>query len=177
MARRVALIPEELISSHQYQDPETRLEDEIGVLLDRKKIPDDMKVKLLSQLIMRYQKAFHTPPEPLPVTVQNNQVFESDKKEKQSGENSVETVDRTEEKDAVMRSILLSTPIKFRKFVPMIVEKMKTRNYFWNPNEEMTVENNPIPGSNIVDFFVYLFRNSRNLSEPYNFDFFFESVN
>lgn len=51
MAKRVALIPEEFISSyHHFQKPDKRLEDEIGLVLEKANLADDMKVKLLSIL-------------------------------------------------------------------------------------------------------------------------------
>lgn len=176
MARRVALIPEELISSHHYQDPELRLEDEIASLLDRKKIPDDMKAKLLSQLVMRYQKTVHAPLEPIPVTVQSEQTSENEEKQKQTDESSFENGGSYEKQDAIMKNILISTPLRFKKYVPMIAEKLKTRNYFWNSEGEMTMENKPIKGSNVVDCFAYLFRNARTKAEPHGFDFFLKAL-
>lgn len=178
MTRRVALIPEELISSHQYQDPELRLEDEIASLLDRKKIPDDMKAKLLSQLVMRYQKTFHTPPEPIPVTIQekNNQISEI-KNQKQSDESFVKNNESSyENQDNVTKAIMISTPHRFQKFVPMIIEKLKTRNYFWNSEGEMTLGNKVIKGTNVADFFAYVFRNTKTLKEPYSFDSFLKAL-
>ena len=174
MSRRVALIPEELISTHHYQDPELRLEDEIGSLLDRKKIPDDMKVKLLSQLVMRYQRTYHTPPEPIPVTVKNDQISANEKDQVQSDENSVEN--NYEKHDNIMKNILISTPLRFRKFVPMIVEKLKTRDYSWNSNGEMMVGNNPVKKTNVIDFFAYLLKNRKNQPEPYSFDLFLKAL-
>ena len=61
MARRIALIPEELVSSYHLQKSKIRLEDEIENLLERKKLTADMKVKLLSQLIMRYHSSIIIP--------------------------------------------------------------------------------------------------------------------
>lgn len=178
MARRVALIPEELFSSHQYKDPELRLEDEIASLLDRKKIPDDMKAKLLSQLVMRYQKTFHTPPDPIPVSVQNNQISENEEKQKQTDGSSVENenIDSYAKQDVIMKNILISTPYRYKKYVPMIVEKLKTRNYFWNSEGEMTEGNKTVKGSNIIDCFAYVFRNMKNPAEPQKFDFFLKAL-
>lgn len=180
MARRVALIPEELFSSQHYQDPELRLEDEISSLLDRKKIPDDMKAKLLSQLVMRYQKTFHTPPEPIPVTVQNNQISEKEKNQKQSDKSSIvnENVDiyGKYKEDDMTRNIIMSTPHRFQKYVPLILEKLKTRNYYWNASGEITKDNKPISGSNIVDCFAYLLRNVKAAPEPHFFDFFLKAL-
>lgn len=177
MARRVALIPEELFSSHQYKDPELRLEDEIASLLDRKKIPDDMKAKLLSQLVMRYQKTFHTPPDPIPVSVQKDQISENEeKKEKQNDESPDENTVSHAKEDVIMKDILISTPHRYKKYVPMIVEKLKTRNYYWNSEGEIMEGNKPIEGSNIADCFSYLFRNVKNPVEPKKFNFFLKAL-
>ncbi|GBM05501.1 hypothetical protein AVEN_94784-1 [Araneus ventricosus] len=69
MSKRMALMPPELFSAYYQQKPEIRLEDELSKLLDREKLPDDMKVKLLSQLVARYQKTMHEPSEPVRVSV------------------------------------------------------------------------------------------------------------
>lgn len=73
MARRVALIPEELVSSYHLQKPEIRVEDEIENLLDQGKLTDDMKVKLLSQLITRYHRTFNEQAEPVRVSFANEE--------------------------------------------------------------------------------------------------------
>ena len=185
MARRVALIPEELISSHQYQNIELRLEDEIAALLDRKKIPDDMKAKLLGQLVMRYQKAVHTPPEPVPVSIKNDGI--SDKEKEKLFQSNQDIVEKKEESvqekfyngdnnDNIIKDIITSTPHRFQKFVYPIVEKLKTRNYFWNSRGEMIVGNETVEGSSIVDFFNYLFRNVKSLTEPSHFQLFLKAL-
>ena len=83
MFTRIALIPEELVSSYQLQKPELRLEDNIDLMLEKAKIPDDQKIKLLSQLITRYHKTVHEPPEPVRVsmsdeTPQNDKMAEEE---------------------------------------------------------------------------------------------------
>ena len=78
MSRRIALIPEELVSSYQLQKPELRLEDSIESMLERANIPDDQKIKLLSQLIMRYHKTVHEPPEPVRVSM-SDEPLQNDK--------------------------------------------------------------------------------------------------
>ncbi|GIY76947.1 uncharacterized protein CDAR_265171 [Caerostris darwini] len=61
MSKRMALISPEFLIGHQRQKPEFRLEDELSRLLDSYQLPDDLKVKLLSQLHTRYQKSVHEP--------------------------------------------------------------------------------------------------------------------
>lgn len=159
MAKRVALIPEELVSTYHLQKPEIRLEDDIDSLLERANLPDDMKAKLLSQLIMRYHKTMHAPPEPIPVTMKDEQATESPSEKRiTSAENMKD--------DRIYQSILVSTPKNSQKFIPMIVEKLKTRQYAWNEKGEMTQDNVPLKGSSIVDFFSYTMRTAKHLETP-----------
>lgn len=154
MARRVALIPEELVSSYHLQKPEIRVEDEIENLLDQGKLIDDMKVKLLSQLITRYHKTVNEPAEPVRVSFANE---EERKQLPQSQEES--NVERKVEPDSVLRGILVSVPKSFAKFVTMIAEKLNARGYGWNEEGELTKNGIPFKNIRVVDFFLYLFRN------------------
>lgn len=160
MARRVALIPEELVSSYQLQKPEIRLEDDIVNLLDQCQLTDDMKVKLLSQLITRYHKTVNEPPEPVRVSIaeqeERKKIFENQEEEEEQEERGAK---RKVEGDRTLKDILISVPKNFAKFVPMIVEKLNTRGYAWNEAGEMTKNAVPFKNIRIVDFFLYLFRN------------------
>lgn len=69
MAKRMALIPEEIISHYQLPKKELSLENEIENLLKTSELPDDMKVKLLSQLIKKYHHIVHAPTKPIPVSL------------------------------------------------------------------------------------------------------------
>ncbi|GBN91675.1 hypothetical protein AVEN_268453-1 [Araneus ventricosus] len=69
MSKRMALVPPEFLVGHRQQKPELRLEDELLNLLDRDQLADDLKVKLLSQLLTRYQKKPHEPLEPIRVRI------------------------------------------------------------------------------------------------------------
>lgn len=58
MARKMALVPPDLVSEYyQLNKPEIRLEDKIIQVLHQNEMPDDLRGKLLSQLIPRYQKS------------------------------------------------------------------------------------------------------------------------
>lgn len=171
MARKIALIPEELISAYQYQKPELRLEDEIVALLDGKNLADDMKAKPLGQLVMKYQKSVHAPPKPIPVNIENdNEPKDTSKTSDVIDEDSGGT------SDPIIKDILISTPLRYKKYVPMIMEKLKTRNYSWNSSGELTKEDAPIKGSRIADFFAYLFRNVKSQIEPPHFKTFLAAL-
>ena len=164
MAKRVALIPEELVSTYHLQKPEIRLETEIETLLEKSELPNDMKAKLLGQLITRYHKEIHKPAEAIRVSVVNDQ-----QQQMQTSETEGETND-------VTKDIMLSTAQRYSKFVPLIVDKLKSRQYSWNEWREMTVDGKPIRGSNVVDFFSYLLRNLKSTSEPKHFHHFLRAL-
>ena len=171
MARRVALIPEELVSSYQLQKPELRVEDEIGNLLDQGKLSDDMKVKLLSQLITRYHKTVNEPPEPVRVTF-----ADEEERKKMSHDQAKTDGEKKAETDMIFKDILLSVPKTFTKFVPMIVEKLNMHGYAWNNEGELTKNNIPFKNVRIVDFFLYLFRNVRDQPDLRVFPIYLDTV-
>lgn len=156
MARRVALIPEELVSTYHLQKPEIRVEDDIVNLLDQGQLTDDMKVKLLSQLITRYHKIVSEPSEPVRVSIaeeERGKILDTQEKEKDA-EKQIVT-------DRILQDILISVPKNFTKYVPLIVEKLNARGYGWNEAGEMLKNDIPLKNIRIVDFFLYLFRNVR----------------
>ncbi|GBN80355.1 hypothetical protein AVEN_258590-1 [Araneus ventricosus] len=134
----MALIPPELFSAYYQQKPEIRLEDELSKLLDREKLPDDLKVKLLSQLVARYQKSMHEPSEPVRVSVVDKEP------EKNLMTDDISDVTEKATPNAMMMDIIASVPQSESKFVPLIVEKLKTRLYFWNEFGEMVKNGSPI---------------------------------
>ena len=161
MARRVALIPEELVSSYQLQKPELRLEDNIETLLEKANIPDDQKVKLLSQLLTRYHKTVHEPPEPVRVSMDDER-----------GKNyAVEKEDRQTAQDPIFQGIMATVSQRYSKYVPLIIEKLKTRDYSWNEKGEFLHGEQPIYGSSVIDFFNYVMRNVRAAKPPRDFFF------
>lgn len=166
MARRVALIPEELVSSYQLQKPELRLEDSIETLLERANIADDQKIKLLSQLITRYHKTVHEPPEPIRVSVSDETV------KKDRGEGEV----RQTTQDSILRDIMSSVSQRYSKYVPFIIEKLKTRDYSWNEKGEFLRGEQPVYGSSVIDFFHYVMRNVKTATPPRHFFHFIKAL-
>ena len=166
MARRVALIPEELVSSYQLQKPELRLEDNIETLLERANIPDDQKVKLLSQLLTRYHKTVHEPPEPVRVSM-------GDERGKNYAE---EKEDRQTIQDPIFQGIMATVSQRYSKYVPLIIEKLKTRDYSWNEKGEFLRGEQPIYGSSVIDFFNYVMRNVRAAKPPRHFFHFIKAL-
>lgn len=181
MAKRMMLIPPELYGGYQQQQqrgPEIRLQEDISTLLDREQLADDAKAKILGHLITRYQKVTHEPPEPIRVNVVNDRVGEyprrSDIREEEEEEEEEETP--ADEKDAIVRDILQSVPKTHAKFIPPILEKLKTRLYTWNDRGEFVDNDVPIQKSKIADFFSYMMRTSKKAVEPVNFKKFLYAI-
>ena len=84
-------------------------------MLEGGKLADYMKVKLLSQLIMRYHKTVN---EPAGVT------FDREEKKKLFQSEEESNVERKDESDVILKDILVSVPKSFSKFVPQIMEKL-----------------------------------------------------
>ncbi|KAG8174226.1 hypothetical protein JTE90_016550 [Oedothorax gibbosus] len=161
------LLPPEKYDGYQrrYQQqlaPEIRLQDDIESLLDREQLPDDAKAKILGHLITRFQKVSHAPPEPIRVRISDDKPDERESRSEQGSVNVTEI-------GQVVRDILKSVPQTHRKFVPMILEKLKTRLYSWNERGEFVKNNYPIKNSKIADFFSYLMRNSKRTQGPNHF--------
>lgn len=171
MARKVALIPEELVSSYQLQKPEIRVEDDIVNLLEQGKLSDDMKVKLLSQLITRYHKIVSQPPEPVQVTL-----AEEEERKKLLADEKMDNGDAKGIAERGLEEIMISVPKRFAKFVPMIGEKLKTRGYHWNERGDMTKDGTPLKNIRIVDFFLYLFRNIKAQPELREFQIYLDAI-
>ncbi|KAG8177455.1 hypothetical protein JTE90_008639 [Oedothorax gibbosus] len=124
MAKRMMLLPPELYDGYQrrYQQqlaPEIRLQDDIESLLDREQLPDDAKAKILGHLITRFQKVSHAPPERIRVRISDDKPEERESRPEHGSVNVTEF-------DPVVRDILKSVPQTHSKFVPMILEKLKT---------------------------------------------------
>lgn len=171
MAKRMALISEDLLTSQHLRKPEIRIEDDMVELMERGNLPDDMKVKLLSQLIMRYQKSVHEPPEPVRVTIADNKTVVTPNKDETSADTPSIITD-----DKIMKDILASSPRPYWKYIPMIVDKLKTRMYSWNENGEFTVNNAAVKNSSVADFFSYLLRNVKTQKQPIHFEKFLRAI-
>lgn len=147
----MAIVPPEMVAAYRLYKPEIRIEDNISHILEESKLPDDMKVKLLNQLVSRYRHTIYKPREPLPVNDRESEVIE------QSMQKETEKVS---EKD--MNHILISVPKRLRSFIPLIVEKLESRQYSWNKDGEFMKEGEPLHDTNIVDLFSYLMRNTKD---------------
>lgn len=166
MAQRMAVVPPEFLLTHQFQKPDIRVEGDIMKLLDQSKLPDDMKAKLLGEMVTRFQHEVHKPKEPIKVTFSD----EKDAEKKEAHESEVTTIS-----DQELDSILISIPKKSRPYVRLIVNKLKQYNYSWNADGELKKGNFTYDDTNIIDLFSYLMRNTKD-NPPYGFYEFVEAL-
>ncbi|GFQ65417.1 uncharacterized protein TNCT_90221 [Trichonephila clavata] len=167
MSRRMALVPESQMTSFFTKAPEmgvNDIESQIVNLLHESKYSDDAKAKLLSQLLLKYQRAINEPKPPLRVTIE-------DSKEQVQEESKRNTIE-----DPILRDIILSVPANFQKFIPPIVEKLNTRSYDWNKYGELTKDSEIIKNTNVIDLFSYLMRYVKKGHEPNGFSVFWRAI-
>ncbi|GFR15836.1 uncharacterized protein TNCT_518561 [Trichonephila clavata] len=78
MAQEMGLVPKGLISRYFVENQlEFRIENNISSLLYEKDTPDDVKAKLLSDSIPKYQRAMQPPPPPKPFKIPPELLTES----------------------------------------------------------------------------------------------------
>ncbi|GFX86062.1 uncharacterized protein TNCV_2403581 [Trichonephila clavipes] len=173
----MVLVPPEFLIGHHAQKTELRLEDEVSKLLDREQLADHLKLKLLGQLLTRYQNIAREPSEPVRKSIVDenehpralNILVASQKMSEQFGDKKLGNVKADTELDPIQKDNITSSPLSYVKYIPSIVKKLITRDYSWNKYGEMTRDNLPIKDSRIVDFSSYLFRNTKTQTEPAHF--------
>ncbi|GFR30117.1 uncharacterized protein TNCT_379591 [Trichonephila clavata] len=70
MAQEMGLVPKELLSRYfEENQPKIRIENNISSLLHENETSDDIKAKLLSDLIPKYQRVMQPPPPPKPFEI------------------------------------------------------------------------------------------------------------
>ncbi|GFT83194.1 uncharacterized protein TNCV_3736561 [Trichonephila clavipes] len=85
MARKMALVPKELVSEYyQLNKPEIRVEDNISNLLHDEEKSDDVKAKLLSHWIPKYQRLMQPPPPPKPFEIPKELLQETEVEQEQT---------------------------------------------------------------------------------------------
>lgn len=170
MAQKMALVPHEyLLPLPKRYKVESHLESDIESLLNTNDIPDDVKAKLLSNLLSKYKKIVHTPVDPVKVAV----VPDSKEQEAQPSKVSIE---EEEDADPIVKQILLSIPLSTRKFVPLLIDKMREGDMSWSKLGVVEINGKPLPGSNIIDFFSYIMRNRKFVDIPPSFPLFFHHL-
>ncbi|GFT23234.1 uncharacterized protein NPIL_295251 [Nephila pilipes] len=148
MLRRMTLVPEKLAPSYNTKTSETGVQDienQIENLLQESKYSDDAKAKLLSQLLIKYQCVIYEPRRPVRGTIEETK--------------EPETLQSNTVEGPILHNIILSVPVNFQKFIPLIVEKLKkkkTRSNSWNEDGELKKDTESFKSTNVIDIFSYL---------------------
>ncbi|GFQ81658.1 uncharacterized protein TNCT_9761 [Trichonephila clavata] len=167
----MALVPPELVSEYyQLSKPEIRLEDNISNLLSEKETPDDVKAKLLSDLIPKYHRAMKPTQSITPFEIPSELLAESEL----PNEKPLLIPSKL---NMMAKYIGYAVPKTQRKFILPILEKLRNANYTFNDQSELEVNGKPQYRSNVIDLFSYMMKNERtNVTPPKGFTKFFEAI-
>ncbi|GBO27260.1 hypothetical protein AVEN_273217-1 [Araneus ventricosus] len=161
MARKMALVPKELVSEYyQLNKPEIRVENNISNLLHVEETPDDMKARLLSHWIPKYQRLMQPSPPPKPFEIPKELLQET---EVEQEEKPTALFSR---KNMIAKYIAYTIPKTRKKYIIPILEKLRDVNYTFNDMNELQKDGKTEYRSNVIDLFSYLMRNERADSQP-----------
>ncbi|GFR16920.1 uncharacterized transposon-derived protein F54H12.3 [Trichonephila clavata] len=171
MAKKMALVPPELVSEYyQLSKLEVRLEDNISNLLSEKETPDDVKAKLLSDLIPKYHRAMKPTKSATPFEIPSELLAESELPDGKP-------LEIPSKLNMMAKYIGYAVPKTQRKFILPILEKLRNANYTFNDQSELEVSGKPQYRSNVIDLFSYMMKNERtNVTPPKGFTKFFEAI-
>ncbi|GFY28129.1 uncharacterized transposon-derived protein F54H12.3 [Trichonephila clavipes] len=137
MAQEMDLVPKGLISRYFAEtQPEVRIENNISSLLHEKETPDDIKAKLLSDLIPKYQRVMQPPPHPKPFEIPPVLLTEPE-------------LPLTNKPEVPLRINILAKyighaiPKTRKKYILPILETLKDANYTFNDKNEFEVDGKP----------------------------------
>lgn len=175
MAQKMALVPPELVSEYyQLTKPEVRLEDSITNILHQTDLADELRVKMLSNLIPKYQKLMQPSVKKFPETF-------LDELNKLKDENPVEVKSSSKPSTSYVSNIAkylaYIVPKSKKVYIHPILEQMKNAGYTFNENNELVVKGNTEHNSNVVDLFGYLMRNLKTSGyRPIGFNAFINAI-
>ncbi|GFV28547.1 uncharacterized protein TNCV_3984981 [Trichonephila clavipes] len=160
MAQEIGLVPKGLISRYFAEtQPEVRVENNISSSLHEKESPDNIKAKLLSDLIPKYQRVMQPPPPPKPFEIPPELLTEPE-------------LPLTNIPEVPLRINIMATYIRYaipktrKKYILSILETLKGANYTFNDKNEFEVDGKPEYRSNVVDLFSYMMKNDQRVLTP-----------
>ncbi|GIY70271.1 hypothetical protein CDAR_248021 [Caerostris darwini] len=131
MARKMALVPPELVSEYyQLNKPEIRIEDNISKLLHEEETPDDVKAKLLSHWIPKYQRVMQPSPPQKPFVIPK-ELLQTDALHE---EISSPVPSRM---NMIAKYIAYTVPKTRKKYILPILERLRESNYTFNELNEL----------------------------------------
>ncbi|GFU22719.1 uncharacterized protein TNCV_762951 [Trichonephila clavipes] len=172
MARKMTLVPKELVSEYyQLNKPEIRVEDNISNLLHDEEKSDDVKAKLLSHWIPKYQRLMQPPPPPKPFEIPKELLQETEVEQEQTPSPMISTT------NMIAKFIAYTIPKSRKKYIIPILEKLRDVNYTFNEMNELQKDGKTEYRINGIDLFSYLMRNERdNRNPPPGFQTFFQGI-
>ncbi|GBO33619.1 hypothetical protein AVEN_102719-1 [Araneus ventricosus] len=173
MARKMALVPKELVSEYyQLNKPEIRVEDNISNLIHDEETPDDMKAKLLSHWIPKYQRLMQPSPPSKRFEIPKELLQETEVEQEEKTHSPL--ISRTH---MIAKFISYTIPKTRKKYIIPILEKLRDANYIFNDMNELEKDGKTEYRSNGIDLFSYLMRNERdNRPPPLGFHTFLEGI-
>lgn len=175
----MALVPPELVSEYyQINKPEIRLEDSIIRILQQNEMPDDLRGKLLSQLIPKYQKSMQPPPPPKPFEIPPELLPNINPIEMNESAERIESLESEDVITTVIAKYLMhAVPKSRKKYIIPILVKLKNAGYKFNDNNELEVNGKPEYRSNAIDLFSHLMRDLRRTEpSPRGFEKFYRGI-
>lgn len=155
----MALVPPELVSEYyQINKPEIRIEDTIMKLLQQTEMPDDLRGKLLSQLIPKYQRSMQ-PKKQFEFPAELKNIMEPPEEMKQ--ESAAVSIT-----PMIAKYLSHAVPKSRKKYILPILESLKNANYVFNDMGELEVDGKPQHRSNAIDLFSYVMRDLRSTEIP-----------
>ncbi|GFX92727.1 uncharacterized protein TNCV_3180311 [Trichonephila clavipes] len=139
--------------------PEVRIENNISSLLHEKETPDDIKAKLLSDLIPKYQRVMQPPPPPKPFEIPPELLTEPE-------------LPLTNIPEVPLRINILAKYIEYaipktrKKYILPILETLKDANYTLNDKNEFQGDGKREYCSNVVDLFSSMMKNNQRVLTP-----------
>lgn len=154
-SKKFALVPLDRIQQFE-EEHLGDLDKQIQHILKRK-INDSEKAKLYIQILQKYVS------------------FPDVNAVKHQEQTTEQIIDQTPEKTFdIETEVLKSVPAKHKNTATRIMEFLKRHEISWNHNKEVKLDNEFIPGSNIVQFINFLLRNRAR--KPFAFDQFKEKI-
>ena len=158
MARRYALINPDLL--------EQSIGNSIEDVVYKSTLPNDQKVKILGDLIIKLQRNLDTPLPPIPVKIEQPSIESNDEEVSQvtSKDNNRESF------DDISKEILQSTNSHMKRFVPLLLSRFQRSSIGYSPLAELTINEKVVKNSNIIEIISYLLRNRKEDLEPIGVD-------
>ncbi|GFQ65034.1 uncharacterized protein TNCT_554131 [Trichonephila clavata] len=160
MVQKMGLVSKGLISRYFAENqPEIRIENNISSLLHKNETPDDIKAKLLSDLIPKYQRAMQPPQPPKPLEIPPELLTEP--------ELPLTNIPEVPSRISIMAKYIGYSITKTRKkYTFPILETLRDANYTFNDKNEFDFNGVTERNSHAVDLFSYMMKNDQRVLTP-----------